>query len=132
MRGRRWRCRVVKDPLGTKGARLTTNISVASRYLVFMPSLGNTGVSQRIDDEPERRRLRDISRRLLRPRPGDGGYIARTAADGIDKETLHKDMAFLAKLWRGIRDRCDATQEIGLVHDDLPLALRALRDLVGR
>ena len=122
---------VVKDPLGTKGARLTTNISVASRYLVFMPSLGNTGVSQRIEDETERRRLRDILSGYCEAHPGEGGYIARTAADGIDPETLHKDMAFLAKLWRGIRDRCDATQEIGLVHDDLPLALRALRDLVG-
>ena len=122
---------VVKDPLGTKGARLTTNISVASRYLVFMPALGNTGVSQRIEDEAERRRLRDGLQCYVDAHPGEGGYIARTAAEGIDQEALHRDMAFLSKLWRGIKDRCDATQEIGLVHDDLPLALRALRDLVG-
>lgn len=121
---------VVKDPLGTKGARLTTNISVASRYLVFMPSLGNTGVSQKIEDEDERKRLRDILHRFVSTSDDEGGYIARTAAEAVSEEALNKDMAFLAKLWYGVKERCQASTETGLVHDDLPLALRALRDLV--
>ncbi|MEA3274454.1 MAG: ribonuclease G [Pseudomonadota bacterium] len=122
---------VVKDPLGTKGARLTTNISIPSRYLVFMPTLNNTGVSQKIDEENERKRLRDTLQRFVDEETCEGGFIARTAADGISDEALHKDMAFLAKLWRGIKERCQASDDAGLIHDDLPLALRALRDLVG-
>jgi len=121
---------VVKDPLGTKGARLTTNISVASRYLVCMPALSSTGVSQKIEDEEERRRLRDILARYVDAHPGQGGFIARTAAEGVGEEALVKDMEFLAKLWRGVRERCLQATQIGLIHDDLPLALRALRDLV--
>ena len=122
---------VVKDPLGTKGARLTTNISIPSRYLVFMPTLHNTGVSQKIEDEEERKRLREILHQFVEEHDGEGGYIARTAAEAISEEALVKDMAFLAKLWRGIKERCQSTDDIGLIHDDLPLALRALRDLVG-
>ncbi len=122
---------VVKDPLGTKGARLTTNISIPSRYLVFMPTLRNTGVSQKIEDEEERRRLREILQRYLEDHGGEGGFIARTAAEGIAEQGLVKDMGFLAKLWRGIRERCELAADVGLIHDDLPLALRALRDLVG-
>ncbi|MBK1703450.1 ribonuclease G [Halochromatium glycolicum] len=121
---------VVKDPLGTKGARLTTNISIASRYLVFMPRLGNTGVSQKIEDDDERKRLREILQAYVDEHEGVGGYIARTAAETVEDEDLCRDMAFLAKLWRGIKERCDNSSEIGLIHDDLPLALRALRDLV--
>ncbi len=121
---------VVKDPLGTKGARLTTNISIASRYLVFMPNFTNTGVSQKIDGEDERRRLREILQRYVEEHEGGGGYIARTAAETVTEEALHRDMTFLAKLWRGIRERCQIDNTIGLMHDDLPLALRALRDLV--
>ncbi|HPB75182.1 MAG TPA: Rne/Rng family ribonuclease, partial [Chromatiaceae bacterium] len=122
---------VVKDPLGTKGARLTTNISIPSRYLVFMPTLQNTGVSQKIEDEEERRRLRDILQRFVAAHAGEGGFIARTAADGITEEALVNDMSFLAKLWSDIKERCRGGNHIGLIHEDLPLALRALRDLVG-
>jgi ribonuclease G len=121
---------VVKDPLGTKGARLTTNISVASRYLVCMPALASTGVSQKIEDEEERRRLREILQRYVEEHRGQGGFIARTAAEGVSGESLVKDMDFLAKLWVGVKERAAQATEIGLVHDDLPLALRALRDLV--
>ena len=121
---------VIKDPLGTKGARLTTNISLASRYLVFMPSLSNTGVSQKIEDEEERKRLRETLQAHVDAEDTVGGFIARTAAEGMDAEALSRDMVFLAKLWRGIRERSEGSSEIGLIHDDLPLALRALRDLV--
>ncbi|MBK5939133.1 ribonuclease G [Halochromatium roseum] len=121
---------VVKDPLGSKGARLTTNISIASRYLVFMPRLGNTGVSQKIEDDDERKRLREVLQAYVDEHEGVGGYIARTAAETVSDENLCRDMAFLAKLWNGIRERAGNTSETGLIHDDLPLALRALRDLV--
>nr|WP_210424798.1 ribonuclease G [Marichromatium bheemlicum] len=121
---------VVKDPLGTKGARLTTNISVASRYLVCMPALGGIGVSQKIDDEDERRRLRDILQAFVDDHDGQGGFIARTAADGVDERLLVRDMGFLDRLWRGFKERCATATGVGLIHEDLPLALRALRDLV--
>ncbi|MBB1126567.1 ribonuclease G [Thiospirillum jenense] len=121
---------VVKDPLGTKGARLTTNVSIASRYLVFMPNLTNTGVSQKIESEEERRRLRDSLQRYVDAHIGIGGYIARTAAETVGELALCRDMEFLAKLWQGIKDRCEIEAGIGLIHDDLPLVLRALRDLV--
>ncbi len=121
---------VVKDPLGTKGARLTTNISVASRYLVCMPTLASTGVSQKIEDDEERRRLREILQGYVDANQGHGGFIARTAAEGVSEQALVKDMAFLGKLWVGVKERCAAADHIGLIHDDLPLALRALRDLV--
>jgi ribonuclease G len=122
---------VVKDPLGTKGARLTTNISIPSRYLVFMPVLGTTGVSQKIEDEEERKRLRDILQGFVDSEGVEGGFIARTAAEGVAEEALIKDMDFLAKLWLGIAERSRSADCIGMIHDDLPLALRALRDLVG-
>ena len=122
---------VLKDPLGTKGARLTTNISIPSRYLVFMSTLSATGISQRIEDEDERNRLRDVLQRGVEAEGEEGGFIARTAAEGVAEEALIKDMAFLFKLWRGIKERRRSFDDIGLLHDDLPLALRALRDLVG-
>jgi ribonuclease G len=122
---------VVKDPLGTKGARLTTNISIPSRYLVFMPALSTTGVSQKIEDEEERKRLRDILQRFVDSESSEGGFIARTAAEGVGAQALIKDMDFLSKLWLGIRERGRSAAAIGMIHDDLPLALRALRDLVG-
>ena len=122
---------VVKDPLGTKGARLTTNISIPSRYLVFMPSLRTIGVSQKIEHEAERQRLREILSGFTRGAAGPGGYIARTAAEGVEPGPLQEDMAFLARLWESLRERSVATTGVTLLHEDLPLALRALRDLVG-
>ncbi len=122
---------VVKDPLGTKGARLTTNISIPSRYLVFMPALDTTGVSQKIEDDEERKRLREVLQRFVESLGVRGGFIARTAAEGIAEDSLIKDMEFLTKLWQGIKERCRTNPSVGLIHEDLPLALRALRDLVG-
>jgi ribonuclease G len=121
---------VVKDPLGTKGARLTTSISLASRYLVFMPSLTNTGVSQKIDGEEERKRLREIIQQYVDENTVSGGFIARTAAETVSDRALCRDMAFLIKLWHNMKERSEADVEVGLIHDDLPLPLRALRDLV--
>lgn len=121
---------VVKDPLGSKGARLTTNISIPSRYLVFMPALNTIGVSQKIEDEAERQRLRDIMSDFVAQEDKSGGYIARTAAEGVDTEALQADMRFLDRLWVSIKERYREAQVVSLLHEDLPLALRALRDLV--
>lgn len=122
---------VLKDPLGTKGARLTTNIAIPSRYLVFMPTLDATGISQRIEDEAERDRLREILQHHADSGPTEGGFIIRTAAEGVTEAALVKDRDFLTKLWLGIKERRRSFNDTGMIHDDLPLALRALRDLVG-
>ena len=121
---------VLKDPIGSKGARLTTNISIPSRYLVFMPSLTTAGVSQRIEDESERQRLRDIINSFGEESETPGNFIARTASEGVDAEALHSDMQFLSRLWVSIQERCQQKSVISLIHADLPLALRALRDMV--
>ncbi len=122
---------VVKDPLGTKGARLTTSLSIPSRYLVFMPGLGNIGVSQKIENEHERQRLRSVLGNFIAETECLGGFIARTAAEGVSDEALRRDMRFLARLWQSIQERVKADSQIALIHEDLPLASRALRDLVG-
>jgi len=122
---------VVKDPLGTKGARLTTNISIPSRYLVLMPALGSVGVSQKIEDDTERLRLREILGRLAEESVQGGGLIARTAAEGVEEISLRGDKRFLERLWQSIQEGCMRPDASRLVHEDLPLALRALRDLVG-
>ncbi|HIP52584.1 MAG TPA: ribonuclease G [Chromatiales bacterium] len=125
---------VVKDPLGTKGARLTTNLSIPSRYLVYMPSLGSVGVSQKIEDEAERQRLREVLGRLVAEnadRQLPGGYIARTAAEGVSEEALRADRDFLVRLWQSIQERLREVKGGARVHEDLPLYLRALRDLLS-
>ncbi len=119
---------VIKDPLGTKGARLTTHITIPSRYLVFMPGAGNIGVSQKIEDPEERNRLREL---ILAFGDDSGhGYIVRTAAEGVDEESLHADMAFLLRLWNCISEQKQAAKAGSIVHEDLPLASRVVRDMV--
>ena len=121
---------VVKDPMGTKGARMTTQISIPSRYLVYMPGVNHIGISQRIEDENERQRLKDcISEFIDEFEPG--GYIARTVAEGVSKEAIHKDMQFLHKMWTTILER-NSTEPTGtLIHEDMPLVMRTMRDLSG-
>ena len=121
---------VLKDPLGTKGARLTTYITIPSRFLVMMPNSGGVGVSARIEDDNERERLRTLVE-SLKPPGSPAGYIVRTAAEGAGAEALRADMLFLEKLWAAI---ADAAREAGpgdLVHEDLPLLLRVLRDMLA-
>ncbi|MBI5039970.1 MAG: ribonuclease G [Gammaproteobacteria bacterium] len=120
---------VIKDPLGSKGARLTTHITIPSRYLVFMPDVGNVGVSQKIEDEAERARLKDIV--LSHSTCKAQGFIVRTAAEGASSESLVADIDFLCKLWTSVRERAQSAAPGSVVHEDLPLALRVLRDLVG-
>jgi len=121
---------VLKDPLGTKGARLTTFVAIPSRYMVYMPAGRGTGVSARIEVEEERRRLREAVMAQA-PAQGSGGYIVRTAADGAAPEALRADMLFLKRLWDVVRDKGLATPARQLVHEDLPLPVRVLRDLLN-
>jgi ribonuclease G len=120
---------VVKDPLGTKGARLTTYITLPSRYLVYMPQGRGVGVSARIESEAERERLRLAVQEGLLP-DENAGFIVRTAAEDATSEALKGDMSYLRKLWEVIRQKGLRTQAGHLVHADLPLHLRILRDLL--
>jgi ribonuclease G len=122
---------VIKDPLGTKGARLTTFIALPSRYLVYMPRGDGIGVSARIDDEVERQRLKEAIAGFIVP-GAEGGYILRTASQGVSTDNLREDMVYLDKLWRHVRGRALETQPGAIVHEDLPLALRVLRDELSR
>jgi ribonuclease G len=119
---------VVKDPLGTKGARLTTDITLPSRYLVFMPGSAYVGVSQRIDSEQERERLKQIVGGYV---DEQGGYIIRTAAEGIGETELAQDAAFLKRLWRKIQERRGKYRSCSMLYEDLGLACRIVRDFVG-
>jgi len=121
---------VLKDPLGTKGARLTTFITIPSRYLVFMPKGHGVGISARIEDEAERQRLRDAALAYMQPHE-PGGYIVRTAAEGATPEALRADMVFLQKLWSVLAEKSANIRPGNLVHEDLPLTLRVLRDVVS-
>jgi ribonuclease G len=124
---------VIKDPIGTKGARLTTFIALPSRYLVYMPRGEGVGVSARIEDEPERVRLKTLLTELAAADPaGAGGYIVRTAAQGASPESLREDMTYLAKLWEHVRARVAEVTAGSVVHEDLPLSLRVLRDELAR
>ena len=122
---------VIKDPIGTKGARLTTFIALPSRYLVYLPRGESIGVSARIEEEAERTRLKTVLAQLLPP-GASGGYIVRTAAQGASAEALREDMAYLAKLWDHVRARAGEVPPGSVVHEDLPLWLRVLRDELGR
>jgi len=122
---------VVKEPLGTKGARLTTHLTIPSRYLVLMPNDPNVGVSTKLEDEAERARLRAMVEARLDAESG-WGWILRTAAEGVSEEALESDMRLLKKLWNAARERAGSAPTGTVVHEDLLLPLRTLRDIVGR
>ena len=120
---------VIKDPIGTKGARLTTHITLPSRFLVYLADSDVAGVSVKIDGERERQRLKEMVN-AFRTEFG-GGYIVRTAAEGAEAWALRADMQFLQRLWDSIRERIRETSGVGALYEDLPLVLRVLRDFVG-
>lgn len=127
---------VIKDPIGTKGARLTTHLTLPSRLLVYMPREDNLGVSSKIEDEAERERLRGIvSHGVAQSEDGSGaiseGFIVRTAAEGESRELILRDRDFLVRLWRAISRRAERAEGVTVIHEDLPLVLRTLRDLHG-
>jgi len=121
---------VLKDPLGSKGARLTTFVTIPSRYLVFMPFGHGVGVSARIENEDERQRLREAVQSAVVDGEA-GGYIVRTAAEGAASEALRADMLFLRRLWEVLDANAHSARAGTLVHEDLALPLRLMRDLVG-
>jgi ribonuclease G len=120
---------VVKDQLGTKGARLTTNITVPSRYMVLLPYTNDVRLSTRIEDESERERLSTITQRLVEELNANCGCVLRTAAEGVGEEELRRDMKFLINLWAAIVDKVNQVSSVDEVYSDLPLAVRTLRDL---
>lgn len=120
---------VLKDPLGTKGARLSTQISLAGRLLVFLPQDNHIGISQRIESETERESLRSRLANLIGPNE-TGGFIVRTVAENSTDEALAADIAYLRKLWAEIRQRAIHTLPPGLLYEDLNLSQRVLRDFV--
>jgi ribonuclease G len=117
---------VTKEPLGTKGSRLTSHISLPGRHLVYTPTVNHIGVSRRIADGKERKRLRDIVQEL---RPPEGGFIVRTACEGLTKKEMQDDMKFLLKLWSGIAKKSETVSAPALLHDDMDITLRIIRDL---
>jgi len=120
---------VIKDPLGTKGARLTTHITIPARFLVYMPQSSHIGISQKIEDEEERLRLKNI---IENSRDDEvGGFIIRTVAEGIENAAIQSDMKFLKKVWQLIVEKKPDVTPGNLLHEDLPLSMRAIRDMVS-
>ncbi len=117
---------VAKEPLGSKGARITSHISLPGRYLVYLPTTNHLGVSRRIEDEAERQRLREI---VLALKPAGAGFIIRTVCVGLSKRELQADMRFLIKLWNRILKRSEDASAPCQLHYDMDLILRCIRDL---
>jgi Rne/Rng family ribonuclease len=119
---------IAKEPLGTKGARITSHVALPGRYLVFMPTIDHIGVSRKIASEEERLRLRNII--LENKGPLTGGFIVRTAGQGRSEEEFKADLTFLSTLWSEIRAKHDRLKAPALIHRDLDLVQRLLRDLL--
>lgn len=121
---------VIKDPLGTKGARLSTQISIAGRMLVYLPHDPHIGISQKIDSDAERTALRERLQALMPPEE-KGGFIVRTQAEGATDEELSADLDYLSKLWATVQVAARSLAAPTVLHQDLTLAQRVLRDIVG-
>ena len=124
-RGQEILVQAVKDPMKTKGARLTTEISLPGRFLVYVPNGEGLGVSRRLEDG-ERQRLKDILKEIA---PASGGVIVRTAAEGASAEDIERDLVFLQRLWKTIQSRAKAAKAPELVYQEAELPLRIVRDL---
>jgi len=122
---------VVKDPIGSKGARLTTQLSIPSRYLVLLPHSRVVGISARIEDEDERARLKGLIAEFAPPSRGQG-FIVRTNAEGQPAEALAEDVAYLGRVWALVERNIAASRVGSCVYEDLSLPLRAVRDLIRR
>ena len=118
---------VAKAPMGTKGARITANISLPGRFLVLMPTSDHIGISRRIEDTTERNRLKDMVESL---RQNDFGYILRTAGEGVQEEKLAYEMGFLNNLWENVQKKYQSASAPSLLHKELTVSLRAVRDLL--
>jgi ribonuclease G len=118
---------VAKSPIGTKGARVTSSISLPGRFLVLMPTSNHVGISRRLEEPIERNRLKNIVYAL---RSENFGYIVRTAAEGIREEKLASEMNFLNNLWENIQLKCKTASVPSLLHQELNISIRAVRDLL--
>jgi len=117
---------IAKEPMGTKGARLTSSISLPGRHLVYMPTSGHVGVSRRIGSAEERARLRAAVKELGRVQ---GGFIVRTACEGVSKREIQRDANFLTRLWASIVAKSETSPPASILYSDLDVALRTVRDL---
>ena len=117
---------IAKEPMGTKGARLTSSISLPGRHLVYTPTSNHIGVSRRIASAEERARLRADVEEL---RPPQGGFIVRTACEGVSRREIQRDVAFLTKLWSSILRKNESVAPASILYSDLDVALRIVRDL---
>ena len=117
---------VIKEPIGTKGPRVTTYITLPGRYLVYMPTIEHIGISRRIEEEAERKRLRELINRLKKP---GAGYIIRTVSEGVSNEEFKADIEFLELLWQNIQQKRDKLSAPSLLHTDLDIVFRVVRDL---
>lgn len=124
---------VTKDPIGSKGARLTTQLSIPSRYLVYMPRTRHVGISLKIEGEAERERLRQLVTACMAVEgiEGMGGFILRTAAEGAGEDEILADIRYLHRLWEQIQTHMQMASAPSVIYEDLSLALRTLRDLSG-
>lgn len=131
--GQKLLVQVEKDPIASKGARLSTRIAIASKYLVLMPNERHVGISQRIEDEVERERLRSLLCEVQQSREVFSGVIARTAADAATDEQLKNDWVLLDRIWKRVSERTQASDQSvpRLVYEELPLHTRMVRELVG-
>jgi ribonuclease G len=125
VKGQELLVQVAKDPMGTKGARLTSHVSLPGRYLVFMPTTNHIGISRRIEDDKERQRLKEIAVSLF---SDEGGFILRTASEGRSKREIQRDLKFLAKLWQRIQKKAETAAAPLLIHQELDLIARTIRD----
>jgi len=121
---------VVKDPLGTKGARLVTQISIAARFLVYIPGGRHIGVSQKIENDDERLRLKKLIKKSV-PEDDTGGYILRTVAEGVSEKEIMSDISYLHQMWADIQERSKSEKAERLVHEDIRLVMRTMRDQIG-
>jgi len=121
---------VVKDPIGSKGARLTTEISLPSRNLVYLPGGDGIGISQKIEGQQERQRLIALLEKQIEQKELTGGFIVRTLAESVSDTDINNDMVFLARLWSHTHAAMTRAAPATIVHEDLPLSLRTMRDLV--
>jgi len=119
---------VAKEPIGTKGARITSHVSIAGRHLVLTPWGNRVGVSRRIESDRERRRLREVVERV---RPRDLGFIIRTAGEGAREADLEADVRYLASVWEEIQEKQDTARAPSVLHSELSLPLRVIRDFAN-
>ena len=117
---------IAKEPMGTKGARLTSFVSLPGRHLVYMPTTRHLGVSRRIESAEERARLREAVNEI---RPAEGGFIIRTACEGVSKKEIQQDIGFLTRLWGSIVKKSESSAPASLLYNDLDLSLRVIRDM---